>query len=240
MDDNVSDPKGSKPYQTCKANFLRLMNLAKTLREPITDIVSRLGQETDHATATAETFAETLSTAHTGPYDSATFQKDAKVVLADLMAVRVAVADLTTLLKHSDFLGSWMLTMLVTFTEAYLQDALSLLLSEGLYACSLPPDISDEIKRKWIKEVLRIGKPSKWLKQLAKFGATGYTPNLEEQMTNIWDRRHQIIHSAEPEIDKSPLQALQEFLSAARVVNEFLETTDRFVVATCPHALSVQ
>src|ERR1700722_4535406 len=126
------------------------MNLAKTLREPIADTVSRLGQETEYATANAEKFGETLAAARSGSYDNPTFQKEAETGFAAPMTAPRTAADLTSLLNESHFLGGWLLVMLVTFTEAYLQDALSLLLSEGLHACALPTDVGDEIKRKWI------------------------------------------------------------------------------------------
>jgi hypothetical protein len=71
-----------------------------------------------------------------------------------------------------------------------------------------------------------------WLKQLRQFGATGYFADLAGKMQTIWNRRHEIAHTAEPEINQT---ASQEFLDALLVVNGFVETTDRFILKTRPN-----
>ena len=74
---------------------------------------------------------------------------------------------------------------------------------------------------------------------MEKFGATGYSPDLHSRMRDIWKRRHRIVHSAQPETDITSigeLQELREFINASKIVDEFIETTDRFVVKSCPDA----
>ena len=139
------------------------------------------------------------------------------------------VTEMTNSLNSSHFLSNWMLVMLVTFTEAYLQDILSLIISSGIQVRSLPPAIADEIKNKWTRNI-REGGPRIWVRQLKRLGATGYRRDLVPRMKKIWVRRHEIVHSA-AEIDNT---AMQEFISATKVVNEFVETTDQFVVTSCP------
>jgi hypothetical protein len=75
--------------------------------------------------------------------------------------------------------------------------------------------------------LIRGGNPPTWIKQLEQFGVIGYDPDLTPKLVTIWKRRNQIAHTAQPEINQT---ALQEFLTALRVVNGFVEITDRFVV----------
>lgn len=68
--------------------------------------------------------------------------------------------------------------MLVTFAEAYLEDAFALMISDAFDATALPNAITDEISEKWIKNTIRSGNPHQWINQLKKFGAVGYPDNL--------------------------------------------------------------
>lgn len=120
-------------------------------------------------------------------------------------------------------LYSWMTVMLVTFAEAYLSDTIDELVSQGLAASTLPGEVSQQMKRKWIKEMLRSGNPHEWLKQLKMLGVTGYCENLPDQMRSIWDRRHKIVHTSDSHA--SPHQ----FLEAVKVVTGFVSTTEEFV-----------
>jgi len=233
VDEIVSDPQGSQPYEVYKANFRRLMDLAQTQHSPIADIVNRVHQAAEHGCAVVPKLTKTISAAREGPYDSVAFLAEANALSAELAEANLEAAKLVDLLNTSRFLGRWMLVMLVTFAEAYLQDVLSLLVSDRLQRCSLPPAVGNDMTRKWLKDVLRSGSPHKWVKQMEKFGATEYSHDLANRMKKIWDRRHQIAHSAQPEIDNT---AMQEFINASMVVNEFVETTDRFVVKSRPDA----
>jgi hypothetical protein len=90
---------------------------------------------------------------------------------------------------------TWAIPMLVTFTEAYLQDALTLLISSAFQSSSSPGPIVEEITSKWIKGTIRSGNPHKWVNQLKKFGVTRYPEDLAGRLQKTWDLRHQIIVS---------------------------------------------
>jgi hypothetical protein len=122
-----------------------------------------------------------------------------------------------------------MIVMLVTFAEAYLEDVLYLLISDGLKTSSLPQEVASEINKRWVKNLMR-EKPNAWIKQLERFGAIGYAPDLADKMQNIWNRRHKIAHTAEPEISQTISKKL---VDAAIVVGKgFVEATEVFVVAS--------
>ena len=125
------------------------------------------------------------------------------------------------------FLQGWMLVMLVTFAEAYLEDVLNLLIGQGLQRSHLPHSIGKNMQRKWVKDILRAG-PREWLTNLENFGATGYRARLAEDMMFIWKRRHIIVHTAE--LPQPPAKALTEFGNAVDIIGSFVKTTNRFVV----------
>jgi len=127
------------------------------------------------------------------------------------------------------FLNSWLIVMLVTFAEPYLADALALMISGELATSSLPQHLADEMKSKWIRNLLRSGNPHNWITELTKLGATRFDQSLGKEMKTIWDRRNVIAHTAEP---ANTSTALAEFLSASLIVNSFVTTTDRFVTAS--------
>ena len=143
------------------------------------------------------------------------------------------MTDLVSLIKTGQFLGTWMIVMLVTFADAYLEEAFLLLIAGGFQGSSLPKAATDDLTDKWVKGLIRGGNPHTWIKQLEQFGATGYEAELAGKMQTIWKRRHEIAHTAEPEINQT---ASQEFLDALRLVNGFVETTDRFILKARPMA----
>ncbi len=161
-------------------------------------------------------------------YDSTVFRQHAEALADGLATVNQILAEVTALTNTREFLRAWMIVMLVTFAEAYLEDALSLLISTGFNRSFLPDPIADEITKKWIKNLIRGGNPHEWIKKLEKLGATGYEPDLSIKMQKIWARRHALAHTAEPEIKKT---ASQEFIDAVLVIKVFAEVTDTLVVA---------
>ena len=88
--------------------------------------------------------------------------------------------------------------MLVTFAEAYLEDVLDSFLTSSLASSTLPSDLREEFNKKWRKEVMRSGNPSHWIKHLRRFGVRGYSDDLPDQLKQIWDQRHRIVHLARP------------------------------------------
>jgi hypothetical protein len=176
-----------------------------------------------------------VSTA-TGVIDTLNFEP--KTVNTSIGNLKVAVEsvkplmdEMITAIHSGRFVYSWMTVMLVTFAEAYLEDAFSLLISQGLGSSTLPDPLKEEIRKKWVKEALRSGRPHDWIKQLARFGITGYAPDQADKLLPIWQRRHTIVHTAAPEI---PHTAAQQFLDATKLVTNFIEATDTQLLNISP------
>jgi hypothetical protein len=215
-------PSGSHPFTVFETNVNRLVALALT-PGPITDqLLERLKRQKEKASATIAMIGEAIRSTP----DLA--QENLKPLTAEIDALNEIVVDFTQMVKTRQFLGAWMVVMLVTFAEAYLEDALGLILSHGMQPASLPAAISADMTKKWIKNLLRVGSPHAWIKQLEALGATGYDPDSGDKMRAIWDRRHKIAHTAEPEINAT---ASRQLVDAAFVVTAFVKVTDAFVVA---------
>jgi hypothetical protein len=238
MDQTPSAEKRSVPYKVFEVNFTRLTTLPHNSLTPVRGLIDQFQesiQPLNSAIVEMTSRLHTLSTAK--PSDGAQGEVDS--ITKELQQATAAMAPLTPLIdqiaalvKSRSFLYSWMIVMLVTFAEAYLEDALNLLLASGLSKASLPLPISDEMKRKWVRDILRSGRPHQWIKKLEEFGVTGYSPALPGEMRAIWERRHAIVHSAEPEVRNT---IPYEFLDAAKVVATFVDTTDAFIVTSCPN-----
>jgi hypothetical protein len=94
------------------------------------------------------------------------------------------VIELEKTLRTITFLKSWMLVMIVTYAEAYLEDILVLLVSTPLENSSMPPNISTELVKQWVKNTLRDG-PPQWITRLRHFGAEIYPNDMAEKMRLI-------------------------------------------------------
>jgi hypothetical protein len=131
---------------------------------------------------------------------------------------------------------SWAIPMLVTFTESYLEDAFALIISGAFEVTALPTSIIQEISEKWIKNIIRSGNPHQWINQLRKFGVQGYPDDLAAKLQRTWTLRHEIIHSAEPDISVM----LKEFplSESLKNVGAFVLTTDAFVIAHSTKAIN--
>jgi hypothetical protein len=229
VEEATIEPKRSKPFEVFEANVFRLIALTKAPPSNIPETVDRLRQQTETSTATVQKLGEVMRTPREGGYDSAAFQEHAAPLLAGLKEANQTITDLVSLIKTRQFLSTWMIVMLVTFAEAYFEDVLLVLIAGALQGSSLPPAIADDITKRWIRNLIRGGNPHTWIKQLETFGATGFDPGLAGKMQSIWDRRHKIAHTAEPEINQA---ASQELIAALLVVRDFAEATDAFVVAS--------
>jgi hypothetical protein len=138
------------------------------------------------------------------------------------------------------FLNVWELVMLVSFTEAYLEDVLILLVqknprwmqesdqkasySEVSQAASIP-ELLGRMQRRWAKNVMN-GTPQNWIERLEGFGARGYAAGLSMDMAEVWNRRHITVHS--PRTSAHITSA--EFGKALNIVKAFIEPTDKFVI----------
>jgi len=144
----------------------------------------------------------------------------------DASVVQPIVDEMNKSLQTRMTIMTWAVPMLVTFTEAYLQDAFALMISCACGRTALPGPIVDEISSKWIKNAIRSGNPHQWVNQLKKFGVTGYPDDLASNLQKTWDLRHDIIHSAEPDTTVMKDFPLSESI---KNVGIFVQTTDAFV-----------
>lgn len=204
MDQPSTPEHTSAPYKAFDTNVTRLTALAHHNMDPLKDSLK-------HAT---ETFAlVNSSTEHiikrVGTIQAAGAVDQPKVnsITAELQEISLAFKPLTAsinnlvaLVKSTSFLHSWMIVMLVTFAEAYIEDAFKLLLSSGLAGVSLPEPIIDDMKRQWIRDILRRGKPHQWITELEKFGVSGYEIGMGDKLSVLWTRRHKLVHSPLAEV----------------------------------------
>lgn len=140
-----------------------------------------------------------------------------------------------------EFLTRWMLVMIITFVEAYLEDFLVMLvqLNPSLCSSEATPSLDDlsenctveslrdEIYRRWAKGVLgRPGGRKKWIQRLENFGVRGYRDNIGEDMEKIWGRRHVIVHEPSAQLSDD----LDHLKKALDCLGHFVEITDLFLV----------
>ena len=130
------------------------------------------------------------------------------------------VDEITALLQANlrvhPFLFEWMLAMIVTFAEAYLENVLLLLTTaspalmatnevvvSGNDVLSIDAELPAErrwqrfmeiMRQRWATQFLR-GSQGQWLSRLEKFGAPKYRAGLAEEMSTVWKRRHAIVHA---------------------------------------------
>src|SRR5262249_39530855 len=133
------------------------------------------------------------------------------------------------------FLTHWMLVMLVTFVEAYLEDFLVMIVQLNPSWCSSEATLSfedlsdnctveslrDKICRRWAKGILRSGNPTNWIRRLESFGARGYRDNLGNDMEKIWERRHVIVHEPNAQLSDEH----QHLKNALDCASHFTEIT---------------
>ena len=160
--------------------------------------------------------------------------------MADLQA---AVKEIENFVELMTFLNDWMLVMLVSFAEAYLEDVLFLLVGRNpgwMNDLKLKVSYADlaganslaehmvAMQRRWqacwVNNILR-DKPKEWIKLLERLGADGYRANLAEEITALWEKRHEIVHSG-----TTRHMSVREFQRYLDVIDSFLKPTDRFVV----------
>lgn len=114
--------------------------------------------------------------------------------------------------RHSSVMP-WIAVMMVTFTEAYLQDVLAYLAAivpsfmeksemRATYAEILAAEpigisgLAAELRRRWARAFVDDGGPAKWIQKLERWGARGYDETLQARMELIWGIRHVVVHNA--------------------------------------------
>jgi hypothetical protein len=138
------------------------------------------------------------------------------------------------------FLENWMIVMIVTFVEAYLEDFLVMIVQLNPSWCSSEATLTledlsdnctveslrDKICRRWAKGILRSGNPTNWIRRLESFGVRGYRDDLGEDMEKIWERRHEIVHDPNSQLSDEH----QHLKRALEYCGHFVEITDLFLV----------
>jgi hypothetical protein len=231
VDETAPSSKGSKPFLVFEANIYRLIALHKQNREPLDRTLAEVNEMLAAARTTlgdvsARVEAIKAKAASEGS-KTISISAELKDLSESLAPLGDSVTSMAELRKSTSFLHTWMIVMLVTFAEAYIEDILLLLISDGLKGSSLPRATSEEITKKWVKNLLRGGNPHAWVKQLEKFGASHYDPELAGKMQRLWERRHSIVHTAEPEAGPA---SSQEFLDAMLAIKSFVDVTEPFVI----------
>ena len=108
----------------------------------------------------------------------------------------------------------WFPVMLVTFTEAYLQDLLAYVAaldvslmgkseqtatySDVLQAQSIP-DLAADLRARWARGIVDDGGPQRWSKrlpQILQFPPKRYPSDLIERLETLWGVRHVVVHAA--------------------------------------------
>jgi hypothetical protein len=130
----------------------------------------------------------------------------------DTKPIERAVAKLTELTsewsKVREISFEWMSVMLVTFTEAYLEDGLIGLPAKNPNllkdAPPIPPnrmieaesldELRQEITRQWAHQKIE-GGPRKFIRRLKDMGARGYNDTDIYRLEHLWDTRNLIVHS---------------------------------------------
>lgn len=129
----------------------------------------------------------------------------------EMREAAIAVGEHLTLHNTSNMQMSWYVVMIVTATEAYLQDVLveaaavdSSLVDDSeqklTYRAIRKFDSLDALKasarNKWAKSFLNHGGPTAWIKRLRGMRANGYSDGLDGRLEEIWGIRHLVVHRA--------------------------------------------
>jgi hypothetical protein len=162
--------------------------------------------------------------------------------IPDVKRLGEAIQNVVDFVESLNFLHGWMLVMLTSFVEAYVEDALLQLLAynpcwmddmrlkvsfSDVNAIRFSAESFNDIRLRWQKawtgDIVR--RPEDWIRLFSDLGATGYRAGLAEELRGTWKRRNEIVHSGKPVIMKGP-----EFGAHLNLVDDFTSNTDRFVL----------
>jgi hypothetical protein len=157
----------------------------------------------------------------------------------------------------------WLVVLLVTCAETYLQDLLAAaarvdprLMSKSAQVANYADitsarsldELAERLRQRWARGWLSDGGPKHWVSRLSRMGARGYSTGLASRLELVWGIRHITVHSAgiatadfvkrHPSaggaIGKRVLIESERFSECFKSVNEFLEVTERFFLARFP------
>ena len=110
-----------------------------------------------------------------------------------------------------EVLLEWEAVMLVTVTEAYVQDVLAFaaerdaaLMKDSdqtaayheVSQAQSVTDLATELRRRWARNFLEDGGPRRWAERFERMGARGFKPDVGETMELHWGVRHVVVHNA--------------------------------------------
>jgi hypothetical protein len=127
--------------------------------------------------------------------------------------------------EAKQLVSAWVIPMTVTFAEAYLQDALDILIKQSFSTSQMPDPIVADISTKWVRSIIRGGSPNAWVARLTEFGVSDFPKNLGPELHNIWQLRHQIIHT--PNAATGPYT----FGEHMQPIGDFVLCVDRFLMS---------
>ena len=128
MSITTPEPKGSQPFEVYQQNIQRLAEVAATANRS-------LEQHLEELRAAVSTATGVIDALHFGPKTVDTSLGNLKVAVETANSL---MDEMITAIHSGRFVYSWMTVMLVTFAEAYLEDAFSLLISQALGSPALP------------------------------------------------------------------------------------------------------
>ena len=231
----TSDPNDSEPLQAFKKKLKNLKQLLQLMLHQVERIHD-------------EPLKELKAAIDKNPLDADALKKP----------VNTVVEMINTWMQLHPFLHDWMLVILISFTEAYLEDVLTLLVAHkpewmrlerkkilscaadlalGARDLSCPSEKQwqepvENMQRRWVKNFLS-EEPADWIKAMTKLGAN-YPDDLTEKMTALWKKRHDIVHSSKSELMDAAGVAYKRskdtFLNAGGVIDAFIDPTDIFLM----------
>jgi hypothetical protein len=175
----------------------------------------------------------------------------------DVYGMGAALGKYLSIKAAANFQFQWYAVMLVTLTEAYLQDVLSYFASideklmndsdqkasyQEIMAADSIDNLAQELRERWARNFIDKGGPKVWIKRLYRSGARGYADGLAEKMECLWGIRHVVVHRAgkvstdfvrrHSELGFSRGDEIKldgdQITSYAISVIEFVKTTDKY------------
>jgi hypothetical protein len=150
-----------------------------------------------------------------------------------------------------------MVVIMVTGIEAYLVDVLALTAAKAphimnesdqrasyqeIVEASSTQELAAELRRRWARNVVDDGGPSKWIKRLMGLGVKGYPNDMAATFEELWGIRHMVIHNAglaspdfrrrHPGVNLAPDGRIEPFQQA---MTSYLEAMGDFVKLTDGH-----
>ncbi len=213
-----SESPGSEALQVFDTHSDRIRYLLRAIlsdTEQLNRPIDAAHQMTAHTTATVKNLTKSVSDSPAANNTLALAQ-----ISSNLDTLKKSFDEIGAILQANaqvhPFLFDWMLAMMVTFAEAYLENVLlrlttihpawmatndKLLSGDDVLKieAALPEErrwqgLMEIMRQRWTERFLR-GRPGEWISRLEKFGAPTYRAGLAVEMTTIWNRRHAIVHA---------------------------------------------